>query len=223
MSTNNSPSRKPAAFDGSKLFDTNYSDYSNQMKVPQRIVMDGFGDNGVPMNGIENPVSTDDFSNMHVPERIVVVGGDRLASSRELFPEMRLENIMMDFGKNNPIDLPTPPSTLTLEEMSQRMGSETSAKARRKVSVDLFEVKGESMVEDGRSSSFDEGNQTLFSGLNTSMDEFTSLKRQFRYLQKRVSRVESENERRNQREVFLYTIGVLYFTVKGLLFLRKIW
>jgi len=168
-------------------------------------------------------VNTDDFSNMHVPERIVVVGGDRLASSRELFPEMRLENILMDFGKNNPIDLPTPPSTLTLEEMSQRMVSETPAKTRRKVSVDLFDVKGESLVEDGRSSSFDEGNQTLYSGVNASMDEFTSLKRQLRYLQKRVSRIEGENERRNQREVFLYAIGVLYFTVKGLLFLKRIW
>lgn len=148
-----SPARRAPAFDGSKMFDGPYSDYTKQMQVPSRIVMDGFADSDTPLTALDNPVPTDDFSNMHVPERIVVIGGEKLASTREPFPEMRLESLLMgDFGKNNQIDLPTPPSTLTLEEMSPKVDPRKLERARRKVSIDLFDAKNSSELEDARSS-----------------------------------------------------------------------
>lgn len=148
------PSRS-VEFDGTRMFDSAYGEFPKQINMPHTLTMDGFADSKSSLTGLENPVPTDDFSNMHVPERIVVIGGEKMASTREPFPEMRLESLFMgDFAKKNQIDLPTPPSTLTLEEMSPKKDPEYYANARKKVTTDLFDAKNDNESEVARSSRY---------------------------------------------------------------------
>ena len=50
---------------------------------------------------------------------------------------------------------------------------------------------------------------------------FGVLKKQVRFLNRRVAYLEKENQNRQQREILLYTFGFVYFAMKGFLWLRK--
>jgi len=54
-------------------------------------------------------------------------------------------------------------------------------------------------------------------------DEMAVLKRQLRALTRRITAIEIEQQHRQQREVVLYTIGVLYLVIKGAFWLNRHW
>ncbi|XP_054156478.1 transport and Golgi organization protein 11-like [Oppia nitens] len=51
--------------------------------------------------------------------------------------------------------------------------------------------------------------------------EPNQLRRQVRSLSRRVAAIELENQNRHQREVLVYTVGVIYFLIKGLFWIRR--
>ncbi|CAN8004034.1 unnamed protein product [Ixodes pacificus] len=60
-------------------------------------------------------------------------------------------------------------------------------------------------------------------GIPGSDDELGMLKRQIRNVSRRLVAVEQENQQRQQREVVLYSVGLLYFLLKGLFWLNRNW
>lgn len=68
---------------------------------------------------MNNGKSDDLVADMIVPERIIVIGGDKMASTREILPEVGFESHLLGDTRNNPIDLPSPPSILTYQSYSK--------------------------------------------------------------------------------------------------------
>jgi hypothetical protein len=52
-------------------------------------------------------------------------------------------------------------------------------------------------------------------------DESVLLRRQVKALSKRIAAIEIENQQRHQREVVIYTIGVIYFIIKGFVWIQR--
>jgi hypothetical protein len=52
-------------------------------------------------------------------------------------------------------------------------------------------------------------------------DESVLLRRQVKALSKRIAAIEIENQQRHQREVVIYTIGVIYFFIKGFFWVQR--
>lgn len=69
----------------------------------------------------------------------------------------------------------------------------------------------------------DQSNYTSNVSKCDSSDEMVVLKRQLRALTRRITAIEIEQQHRQQREVVLYTIGVLYLVIKGALWLNRHW
>ena len=69
----------------------------------------------------------------------------------------------------------------------------------------------------------DQSNYTSNVSKCDSSDEMAVLKRQLRALTRRITAIEIEQQHRQQREVVLYTIGVLYLVIKGALWLNRHW
>jgi hypothetical protein len=66
-------------------------------------------------------------------------------------------------------------------------------------------------------------NETMTSECVPHDDELALLKRQVRTLSRRITAIEIDGQNRHQREVVLYTIGVLYFICKGVVWLHRNW
>lgn len=68
------------------------------------------------------------------------------------------------------------------------------------------------------------GNQTFaeLSVMSTSdVNILPLIKKQVRFLNRRVVQLEKENQARRQREFVLYTLGLVYFAFKGFGLMRK--
>lgn len=52
-------------------------------------------------------------------------------------------------------------------------------------------------------------------------DEVVMMRKQLRHLSRRVLALEQESQQRQQREIILYTVGITYFVLKGLIWLHR--
>lgn len=69
----------------------------------------------------------------------------------------------------------------------------------------------------------DQSNYTSNASKCDPNDEMAVLKRQLRALTRRITAIEIEQQNRQQREIVMYTIGVLYIVIKGALWFSRHW
>lgn len=235
-----SPGSPAHGFQGNyepRFYDADFTaEISNKMRVPERIqaAENGFSDPAIvaafPRRSEQQPPW------MHVPERIVVAGGDRHIEGREPLPEQRFESsIHGNVIQDPPIQLEAPPQVITLNQHTFPTVDESLTKAKKKLNIEL---NGKSSADDNfneNGDTFERDVQlsppsayTTFMASNTSMggtpgDEITHLRKQIRILTRRINAIEVDNQHRHQREVVIYSLSAIYLVVKGLLWLHRNW
>lgn len=226
MSSNPSPAHHRFSGDFDAFYDPDFTaEISNKMRVPHRISVIGRDDDE---KDIDTLLARDKLNErtlaMHVPDRILVRGGDQHIEGKDLLPEARLEKSLE--LQQEPIMLSTPPRTLTLDmhaypavdaEDEAGDSAKPTLKVRRKTTL--------SKLHNGDISFFSNGGSvpTTPPGPLCVEDEVLALRKQIRSVSRRLIIVEQENQQRQQREIVLYSVGVLYFLLKGLMWLNRHW
>ncbi|XP_076349796.1 transport and Golgi organization protein 11-like [Tachypleus tridentatus] len=220
MSHGTSPAHR---FSGS--FDTFYNpdftaEISTKMTVPQKISLRE--ENHTTVNQSVVPDEPEKLF-MHVPERILVVGGDQHVEGREPLPEMKLESSVLGEERCN-IHLNSPPHTLTLQEhhyptLYEEGTSETEQKNQsRKIDLEPLPQKP---IESSLALPFSPPPDGLI--VKSTEEEVALLRNQVHHLSRRMLAVEQENQQIQHREVILYTMSALYFLLKGIMWLYRHW
>lgn len=221
MSTNASPHRFCADVDS--FCDPEFTaDISNKMRVPQRIsVIDH--DQRNTIEDLDHPMMLDNDASlyMHVPDKILITGAGHRAGMEDVLPEARLEESVLQ-NIEEAVHLSTPPRCLTLdahsfpsveEEGDPWDSSHRAVKLRHKTTLSNI-PNGDLHVGPGSATP---------PGVLHLDDEMAATRRQLRVLSRRLMLLEQDNQQRQQREVVLYSVGVLYFLLKGLMWLQKHW
>lgn len=226
MSSNPSPAHQRFSGDYDAFYDPDFTaEISNKMRVPHHISVINRDDYE---NDIDALLGRDKINEqtlaMHVPDRILVRGGNQHIVGRDELPEMRLEKSMEP--QPEPILLSTPPRTLTLDmhaypavdaEDEAGDSAKSTLRVRRKTTL--------SKLHNGDISLFNSSGlvPTTPPGPLCVEDEVSMLKKQIRSVSRRLIIVEQENQQRHQREIVLYSVGVIYFLLKGLMWLGRHW
>ncbi|CAL1300133.1 unnamed protein product [Larinioides sclopetarius] len=145
-------------------------------------------------------------ASMNVPDRILVAGDNKHIPARESLPELKFETPL-------PYQLQTfvlapPPDVLTVDEYPYP-------------SVD---VKPSTKIIEKRKTILDQTsdlNESALSSLNAPEEEIAILRKQVRHLSRRMLAIEQDNQQRQQREIIMYTLGIAYFFIKGLVWLHR--
>lgn len=206
MSRNTSPRHGfSGAFDN--FYDPDFTvQISSKMQVPDKISV---------IEGVESKekVSIPRESEkmlMHVPDRILVAGGNEHVEDRDPLPEVRLESAMLSHPVPG-IALQAPPRVLTLDECSYPSVDEKPPGLAKKKSDASPQAKNEITYTQDNS----------VNNTHPAEDEVTLLRMQVKLLGRRIATVERDNQLRQQREIILYSAGVLYFLLKGMLWLHR--
>ncbi|CAG2115963.1 unnamed protein product [Medioppia subpectinata] len=253
-STGNSPLRLTASVDA--FYDPDFTrDISHKMRVPEKIVINDHNLNGghfddpaiIAARTQASHTGPHDRLWMTVPERILVVGNESHMSGRGPLPEMKLENSMLGMNDNSttnssiPLQLSTPPHTLTLNEhtfptvgdnntdhnsYTNSRFPNSSHKKKRNVVLSGF-TANEDVLEKSRKESVESPEYQSYFNSNNSVNDLSAdestvvLRRQVKALSRRVAAIELDNQHRHQREVLIYTLGVIYFVVKGFVWIHR--
>ncbi|GFX59811.1 hypothetical protein TNCV_1778501 [Trichonephila clavipes] len=205
MSLNSTPGHT-----SSSSYDSHYdpsftAEITAKMHVPDKICV---------VQGVERPESNlyhleDVKSSMNVPDRIIVAGDNKHITMRESLPELKFE-APLPYQLQN-FALAAPPDVLTVDEYPYP-------------AVDmkpLMKTVGKKPVLDQSFNSMHDLNESSMSSVNAPEEEIAILRKQVRHLSRRVLAVEQDNQQRQQREIILYTLGITYFFIKGLLWLHR--
>ncbi|XP_066254332.1 transport and Golgi organization protein 11 [Euwallacea similis] len=224
MSSNSSPSHY-----GEDAFVTDADfkvEINQKMKVPQKI---SFGND---LNGDVRSSWVRDNFNMHVPERILVIGQDQHVGTRAPPREIAFDNsLLVSASEPYPANLPrvaTPPRTLTLDKYpfpgleDYQDGSEPEdqlpiVKPKPKVQHNL----NDSVYS--MSGSFRDQTIPPLGGGDclTPAEEVIHLRRQLAKLNRRVMVLELENVNRLQKEKILAGLGIAYFLLKIMTWINR--
>lgn len=207
MSLNSTPGHT-----SSSSYDSHYdpsftAEITSKMHVPDKIcVVQGVER---PENNIYNP--EDVKSSMNVPDRIIVAGDNKHITMRESLPELKFETPLPYQLQN--FALAAPPDVLTVDEypypiVDMKPPSKTIEKKKP-------------VMDQSFNSSMQDLNESCMSSVNAPEEEIAILRKQVRHLSRRVLAVEQDNQQRQQREIILYTLGITYFFIKGLLWLHR--
>lgn len=236
MSSNPSPAHRFSG-DYDAFYDPDFTaEISNKMRVPHRIsIIDQESEKDLD-TALARDKANERTLAMHVPDRILVRGGNQHVEGRDPLPETRLEKSLEH--QPEPILLSTPPHSLKLdmhaypaidaedEEEGEgehhgghggNAGSST-LRVRRKTTL--------SKLHNGDISFFNTTGSvptTPPAGPLCVEEEVLALRRQIRTVSRRLVVIEHENQQRQQREIVLYSVGVIYFLLKGLLWLNRHW
>lgn len=202
MSKGSTPLHTGSHFD--PFYDPDFTaEISAKMHVPDKIcVVEGL-QNTVPVAPPREEVRT----MMNVPERIIVAGDNKHIAVRDFVPELKFEKAFPTSISNYVLE--APPTVLTVDEYPY-----PSVEFKKSIPKD---VKKRSTVE--QSPAALDLNESAVSV--AADDEISMMRKQLRHLSRRVLSLEQESQQRQQREIILYTVGVTYFVLKGLIWLHK--
>lgn len=218
MSKTASPQRFGDGMD--HYYDPNFTaDISQKMRVPKRIKVGGGGDDDVTAPSV-GPVP--DKFDMHVPDRILVVGQEQHIGTKAPPRELILENSVMppDPGL---VRVQTPPRVITLDEYSFPSADDapTGIPEREEKFISLPHPKTKynadhRLLSRGDTPPIGAGGEGL-----SPAEEVLHLRKQMAKLNRRVMAIELDNLQRQQREKFLCALGLAYFFLKTVLWLSR--
>jgi len=175
---------------------------STKMRVPQRLsVIDP--EMSKPIETIGEPHIHTNTLFMHVPDRILIGGGGEHFEGRDPLPEAKLERNIFE---SEPIQLMTPPRTLTLDSHS------------------FPDIPAESKKVKFVESDNDKMNSSIVitpPGDISNLDELSAFKKQLRDTRRRLALLEAENRERQQREVAFCSVALFYFVIKGVFWVYR--
>ena len=169
---------------------------------------------------------------MRVPERILVAGNDKHVAGIQPLPELRIESSIRgedqyaaDVG--NTIQMMTPPRVLSLSDHAYPsvQDEDDDTIAMRKSNTGTSASSGKKGPESWNMT-MNESPNDVYNNSITGLDvgDVNVVRRQLKILNRRLTHLEQENNMRYQRELIIYSLGILYFVMKGVSwFNRKAW
>ncbi|XP_060517247.1 transport and Golgi organization protein 11 [Cylas formicarius] len=220
MTSNASPSHYT---EDAFVTDANFKvEINEKMKVPDRISFNP------EVNGETRNFWTKDSFDMHVPERILVVGQHQHIGTRAPPREIAFDNSIIK-SDPYPSDLPrvaTPPRNLTLDKYvfpGVNDYEEEFSAAEEKLPVS--KPKAKVRINDSTfsmSNSYRESTPPLGGGDPlTPAEEVLHLRRQMAKLNRRLIALEMENLNRLQKEKIVLGFGMAYFLFKVILWMSR--
>ncbi|XP_051163564.1 transport and Golgi organization protein 11 [Leptopilina boulardi] len=211
------------------FLDSNFTrDIKNRMNVPKNIQVNGdFADdehNGT--NGTTwSQILANDKYEMHVPDRILVVGQEQHIGTKSLPREITLENAVLKPSDTGLVRMQTPPRVLTLDDHYFPMIDDDDIPMNNEhLEMVTATPKINRQYNDNQITRHVR-EQTPF---NTTLDvtltpseEVQHLRRQVGKLHRRIIAVESQIMQRQQRDKILYAISLTYFFLKALSWLTR--
>ncbi|XP_050389111.1 transport and Golgi organization protein 11 [Patella vulgata] len=190
----------------SRSYDPEYiSDISNKMQVPDRISM------GEPNDLPYIPKQNGRMSDMHVPDRIILAGEDKHIGLKEGLRELEL-NKVPSADTYAYVGLLTPPRTLTLEERFPVV--EDNVEKHNQLQIQKNDSNNSHFYNSTAPLPYTPGYSPNDSILVNEEDEATVLRTHVAKLSRRIAVMEQDNQRRSQREVFLYPMVMGYFVLR---------
>ena len=219
------------AFDGSSFYDPEFTtEISNRMRVPDKISVIADVESSELLSQADqrdrltvNAKGKGSHDWMRVPERIMVAGNDKHVAGETPLPEAKLESTICGDDRfkesiNNTIQMMTPPRTLTMNDHRYpAVDEDDDTIARKHAAAAASASKLNSRPETWNLTMNESPDQSI---LNTSWNgqevDVNVVRRQLKLLNRRITHLEQENRMRYQRELIIYSLGVLYFFMKGL-------
>jgi len=232
ISNSPSPNKRTVpvgAYDNNAFYDPDFTiEISNRMRVPDKISV--LPDSEIPLADQRDRLTTGNKGKgsgewMHVPDRILVMGGNKHAAGHEPLPEMKLESSILGddhYNGDAVVQMMTPPRNITLndpnyptiEEDDKTSGDGTHILDYSSSPYHKNQKVG-SYGGDLYGSPESNVNNSSYYAVESGSADINFLRRQIKLLGRRISVLESENQQRYHREVILCSLGVIYFILKG--------
>ncbi|KAK7485677.1 hypothetical protein BaRGS_00023126 [Batillaria attramentaria] len=182
----------------SQSYDPNYiSDIGKMMQVPDRILLDDGSGAAESVGNFDPGSGNRQFSQMSVPDRIIVAGDNQHIGLRE-----GLRKLPIDRDPHsevpNVVGLTTPPRVLTLEQRFPVVDDEQEKKQNQQ---ETHQVSNGHLAAPVPYTPGISPNDSL---LLSEEDEATQIRMQVAKLTRRITVIEQDNQRRAQREMGLY-------------------
>lgn len=222
-----SKAHSPTVFNGEadNFYDPNFTlDINKRMRVPKSIRVSGdyteeeiADTNGSSWNQI---VAGDKFE-MHVPDRILVVGQEQHVGTRAPPREITLENAVLP-PEAGMVRVQTPPRILTLDDHYFPAVDEEEPNSYPTETKDSLSSKSHGQYS--TETQIVREQTPSYSALNVSLppsEEIQHLRRQVGKLNRRVMAIELEMLQRQQREKILYALTLTYLILKAFSWLTR--
>ncbi|XP_067014367.1 transport and Golgi organization protein 11 [Anabrus simplex] len=222
MSKSASPTRISVEMD--HFYDPNFTaDISQKMRVPKRIKVTGADD--FDTANYNNTLANEKLEkfDMHVPDRILVIGQDQHIGTKAPPRELVLEESVMPRDPGI-VRVQTPPRVITLDNHFFPSADEEPELNPGNPEEKMVAVARPSQRVDPRlCMATRESTPPICSGGEglTTAEELAHLRRQMVKLNRRIMAVELDNLQRQQREKVLCALGVAYFVIKALLWMSR--
>ncbi|KYM99288.1 PREDICTED: transport and Golgi organization protein 11 [Cyphomyrmex costatus] len=222
-----SKTHSPTHFNGETdiFYDPNFpADINTQMRVPKSIRVNGdYPDENITITNraMWNQIPAMEKLEMHVPDRILVVGQEQHVGTKAPPPEIVLENAVM---RTEPaiVRVQTPPRILTLDNHYFPAVDEDDPPINHNEVAKPVDVPKAYNAETQITRHVRE--QTPFNALDVSLpptEEVQHLRRQVGKLNRRVMALELDMLHRQQRDKLLYIATVAYFILKAFSWLTR--
>ncbi|XP_033207727.1 transport and Golgi organization protein 11 [Belonocnema kinseyi] len=225
-----SKSHSPTRFNGEadNFFEPNFTlDMNKRMRVPKSIRVSGdFSDEDINgTNGHKwNQMLANEKFEMHVPDRILVVGQEQHIGTKAPPREITLENAVLPTVEPGLVRVQTPPRVLTLDD-HYFPAADDDDPVNESINMVTATPKANGQYNNENQIVRHVREQTPF---NTTLDvtltpseEVQHLRRQVGKLHRRIIAVESQIMQRQQRDKIVYAITLTYFFLKALSWLTR--
>ncbi|XP_011634779.1 transport and Golgi organization protein 11 isoform X2 [Pogonomyrmex barbatus] len=217
-----SKTHSPTHFNGEidNFYDPTFpADINTRMQVPKSIRVNGDYTNediAVTSRATWSQIPTMEKLEMHVPDRILVVGQEQHVGTKAPPPEIVLENAVM---RTEPaiVRVQTPPRILTLDNHYFPAVDEEDPPADHDEIVKAVDVTPRTYNVETQITRHREQTPS-FNALDVSLppsEEVQHLRRQVGKLNRRVMALELDMLHRQQRDKFLYIATIAYFILKA--------
>ncbi|KOX78133.1 Transport and Golgi organization protein 11 [Melipona quadrifasciata] len=221
-----SKAHSPTVFNGEadNFYDPNFTlDINKRMRVPKSIRVSGdYTDEEIDTNGSSwNQVVAAEKFEMHVPDRILVVGQEQHVGTKAPPREITLENAVLP-PEPGMVRVQTPPRILTLDNhyfptADEELNSYSTETKKSVASKPQYSTETQ-IVRHAREQT------PSYSALNVSLppsEEIQHLRRQVGKLNRRVMAIELEMLQRQQREKIIYALTLTYLILKAVSWLTR--
>jgi len=213
-----SKAASPTRFSGDMdhFYDPTFTqEISQKMRVPKRIKVDGETEDIITNNLPPSSWQQNDKIEMHVPDRILVIGQDQHFGTRAPPRELQLENSVMppDPGV---VRVQTPPRVIKLDDHFFPSADDEFSRAPPAEPLPSGPVARVNHI----SKALDISTEQSVEGMSTA-EEVVHLRRQLAKLNRRVMAMELNTLQQQQREKIWYAVVTAYFLIKGLMWLNR--
>ncbi|XP_011505744.1 PREDICTED: transport and Golgi organization protein 11 [Ceratosolen solmsi marchali] len=209
----------PTRFNGEAdhFFDPNFTiDINNKMRVPKSIRVSGdyTDEDVIGTNGSAWNIMSEKYE-MHVPDRIIVIGQEQHIGTKAPPREITLENAVLH--NEPPIRCSTPPQILTLDaHYFPIIGDDLKQNG---TDLEVVNAKPDNYFNNETQSIDRHGREQTpgYGSLDNSLapvEEIHHLRRQVGKLNRQVMAIESEIQQQQQRMKLIYSITAIYFFFK---------